>query len=135
MNGQIICDLGNLISGAGAVGLIDDVPGTVGMKTNITTVSAAQTDPNLANNRATVQTSVLLDFNVSLVGTLSDGKFYLYINGGAGSTIVVEASDDLSDPGAWTDIETLTLLNGVTILEYNDPANFEKRTYRVRLAP
>ena len=135
VNGQIVCDLGNLISGNGAVVQIDAIIGTAGTKTNLSTVGGAQDDPNLANNGASVELSVISNFTVELGATASDGLFYLYIYGGLGATVVIEGSTDLFNPGAWVPIEIVMLGPGVTIRQYADPANFEKRFYRVRLAP
>ncbi len=64
--GTVTCQLGTMASGATATVTILTVPQQAGMISNTATVSASQTDPNLANNSSTQVESVLAATKVNL---------------------------------------------------------------------
>lgn len=115
----LLLNLGKIASGASVTGTITVINTAAGTATNVADVAGAETDLNLADNRAVTITRI--NRVVSLASqsstTLTNGQFGLTLTGVAGLTYVLEVSTNLVD---WVPIHTNPPGNGV--INFVDPA-------------
>jgi len=98
--GTVDCALGTIVSGAGAtVTIVVTAPATAGTITNIASVSAVQSDPNLANNSASVDTAVTIIGDADLLLSKSDSPDPVLVNQALSYSLIVDnlGPDDATD--------------------------------------
>ncbi len=130
-NGKVVCDVGDLELGSGAVMIVVITPSGTGTAVSTTTLRLDQMDPNPGNNVVNTTTVVGTPSNlvVSSPTILPGGQFQLTLTGNPGDIYIIDASSNLND---WQPISTNTLTG--TSAEFTDTtaSGFSQRFYRAR---
>ena len=98
--GTVDCALGTLVGGAGAtVSIVVTAPATAGTITNNASVSAVQSDPNSANNSASVDTAVMIADDADLALSQSDSPDPVGVNQALSYSLIIDnlGPDDATD--------------------------------------
>jgi len=130
----VICNLGSLAAGNQATLTVVVTPTQAGAIANTFTVTANETDLNLANSTAQVMTMVTNPSLAHLAGTVvpTNGYFQLTLTGQPGQTHAIEVSTNLF---GWIKVHTNTTAgNGTFKFTDTNAPSFKYRFYRaVRL--
>ena len=98
--GTVDCALGTLGNGAGAtVTIVVTAPSTAGTITNSASVSAVQSDPNSANNSASVDTAVTIIGEADIALSKSDSPDPVNVNQALSYSLIIDnlGPDDATD--------------------------------------
>jgi uncharacterized repeat protein (TIGR01451 family) len=133
-NGVVRCNLGGISAGGSASVTVIVSPSLNGSMTNAATVSANESDLNLANNSAQTVTTVISPAPVRLSGSATNGHFEISGTGQPGLSYAIQISTNFT---SWLAIGTNVANAGGTFKFVDVNANnFDRRFYRaVRLLP
>ena len=127
----VVWNVGTLAPGTGATLILTVQAVSAGLAVNTVTASSDTPDANPGDDSVTVSTIInpVLPLQASPGGFNGSHQFQITINGGPGTTNVVQVSTNLSNPNGWTPIYTNI---GATPFTFTDPksTNSAVRFYR-----
>lgn len=134
--GEVVFNAGALPVGAWSEFTVVAKLTVAGEASSAITLTANEADLDLSDNAATVMTSVVTPIPAELSGSYDSdtGLFWVTLNGQAGSTYVLQASENLV---SWSPIATNTApANGIIQFSDADAPSYSQRYYRaVQFAP